>query len=218
MSKMKNVKVIRETVDHYTTSAVLSAEHDLTEPVWESVHKRLPWLGLLLVLGLGVSAAVGLFEGIVAQLPVIMCFQSLILDMAGNVGTQSLAVAIRVLMDGRINRRHKAALVWKEIRVGLMNGIVLGLLSFLFIGIYLYFKGNTVIFAFSVSGCLGAAMILAMVVSSLSGTMSPILFQRIGIDPAVASGPLITTLNDLVAVISYYGLTWLILIHLLHMV
>lgn len=218
MSKMKNVRVIRETVDHYTTSAVLSAEHDLTEPVWESVHKRLPWLGLLLVLGLGVSAAVGLFEGIVAQLPVIMCFQSLILDMAGNVGTQSLAVAIRVLMDGRINRRHKAALVWKEIRVGLMNGIVLGLLSFLFIGIYLYFKGNTVIFAFSVSGCLGAAMILAMVVSSLSGTMIPILFQKIGIDPAVASGPLITTLNDLVAVISYYGLTWLILIHLLHMV
>ena len=59
----ENVKVIRETVDHYTTSAVLSAEHDLTEPVWESVHKRLPWLGLLLVLGLGVSAAVGLFEG-----------------------------------------------------------------------------------------------------------------------------------------------------------
>ena len=88
-----------ELNEDYAKLAGLSAEEDLEEPIFRSVKKRLPWLFVLLVMGLGVSATVGLFESIVAQLPVIMSFQSLILDMAGNVGTQSLAVAIRVLMD-----------------------------------------------------------------------------------------------------------------------
>lgn len=203
--------------EDYAKLAGLTSEEDLAEPIYLSVRKRLPWLGILLVMGLGVSATVGLFEAIVAQLPVIMCFQSLILDMAGNVGTQSLAVAIRVLMDKQIGNKHKIALIWKEARVGLLNGIILGLLSFLSIGVYLCLKGNNAAFAFAVSGCLGIAMVLAMVVSSLSGTIIPIIFQKIGVDPAVASGPLITTVNDLVAVISYYGLSWLILIHLLQL-
>ena len=200
--------------EDYREADRITAEADLAESVWQSVQKRLPWLMVLLILGMGVSVTVALFESIVAQLPIIMCFQSLILDMAGNVGTQSLAVAIRVLMDSKIGRKEKAALVWKELRVGLLNGLILGFLSFLCIGCYLYRIGNTVLFAFAVSACLGFAMILAMLASSLSGTLIPLFFRKIGIDPAVASGPLITTVNDLVAVISYYGLSWLILIQL----
>ena len=205
-----------ELNDDYAKLAGLSAEEDLEEPIFRSVKKRLPWLFILLLMGLGVSATVGLFESIVAQLPVIMCFQSLILDMAGNVGTQSLAVAIRVLMDKQISGKQKVSLIFKECRVGLTNGVILGILSFMAIGFYLYIKGNELLFAFSVSGCLGIAMVLAMLISSLSGTVIPIFFQKIGVDPAVASGPLITTVNDLVAVISYYGLSWIILINLLH--
>jgi magnesium transporter len=170
-------------------------------------------LGILLALGFVVSAAVSLFEPVVAQLPVIMSFQSLILGMAGNVGTQSLAVAIRVLMDQQVDRQHLARLVWKEARVGVFNGLLLGVLSFAAIGSYLCMQGNAVTFAFAVSGCLGVAMVLAMLASSLSGTVIPIVFKKLGVDPAVASGPLITTINDLVAVISYYGLAWLILIN-----
>lgn len=207
-----------ELSEDYAKLGGLSAEEDLSERVLQSVCKRLPWLCILLVLGMGVSATVGLFESIVAQLPVIMCFQSLILDMAGNVGTQSLAVAIRVLMDAQIDRSRKAALVWKELRVGLLNGAILGSLSFAAIGGYLCLKGNSPFVAFAVSGCLGVAMLLAMTVSSLSGALIPIGFKRIGVDPAVASGPLITTVNDLVAVVSYYGLAWLILIRAMHLV
>lgn len=85
------------------------------------------------------------------------------------------------------------------------------------IGIYLYLKGSSLLFSFAVSSCLGIAMVLAMVISSLSGTIIPILFKQIGVDPAVASGPLITTINDLVAVITYYGLSWLILLQLLQL-
>ena len=190
---------------------------DLCEPVKKSVVKRLPWLMILLLMGTGVSATVGLFESIVAQLPVIMCFQSLILDMAGNVGTQSLAVAIRVLTDDSVNFREKLRLILKECNIGLINGAILGVMSFLAIGLYLFLSGNEVLFAFSVSLCLGVAMIFAMVISAFSGTLIPLVFQKIGIDPAVASGPLITTVNDMVAVVTYYGLAWLILIHFMHM-
>lgn len=198
--------------EDYAKLAGLTAEEDLSEPVFQSVKKRLPWLGILLVLGFFVSATVGLFETVVAQLPIIMSFQSLILGMAGNVGTQSLAVAIRVLMDQQIGSKHLIGLVWKETRVGILNGLLLGLLSFIAIGLYLMVSNNAALFAFSVSGCLGMAMVLAMLASSLSGTIIPILFKKLGVDPAVASGPLITTINDLVAVISYYGLTWLLLL------
>lgn len=207
----------QELGEDYAKLGGLSSEEDLAEPVLESVRKRMPWLCILLVLGLGVSATVGLFESIVAQLPVIMCFQSLILDMAGNVGTQSLAVAIRVLMDSQLGRKRKAKLVWKEARIGFANGILLGGLSFLVIGGYLFLLGNSIAFSFAVSGCLGVSMVLAMVVSALSGTVIPIFFQKLGVDPAVASGPLITTVNDLVAVVTYYGLAWMILLNLLHL-
>ncbi len=206
-----------ELGEDYARLAGLAEQEDLAEPIALSLKKRLPWLCILLVMGLGVSAVVGLFEGIVAQLPVIMCFQSLILDMAGNVGTQSLAVAIRVLMDTQLARGQKAALVWKEARIGLLNGALLGTLSFAAIGGYLCLKGNAPVFAFAVSGCLGLAMVLAMLVSSLSGTLIPLFFKRMGVDPAVASGPLITTVNDLVAVVTYYGLSWLILLQMLQL-
>lgn len=200
--------------EDYAMLGGLSSQEDLAESVGRSVRKRLPWLCVLLVLGLGVSATVGLFEAIVAQLPVIMCFQSLILDMAGNVGTQSLAVAIRVLMEPRLERGEKRALVWKEARVGLCNGLILGALSFAVIGAYLRLSGNGAALAFWVSGCLGLSMVLAMTISALSGTLIPIGFRALGIDPAVASGPLITTVNDLVAVLTYYGLARLLLLAL----
>ena len=138
--------------------------------------------------------------------------------MAGNVGTQSLAVTIRVLMDENLDGKQKLGLVFKEARVGMCNGLILGVLSFVFIGLYVVFaKGMTPGFGFAVSACIGVALLLAMMISSVSGTVIPILFKKFGVDPAVASGPLITTVNDLVAVISYYGLTWIFLIEMLHL-
>ena len=164
------------------------------------------------------SSVVGIFETVVAVLPIVICFQSLILDMAGNVGTQSLAVTIRVLMDENLSAGEKLKLVGKEARVGFSNGMILGVLSFAFIGVYIWlFKHNPVGYSFMISGCVGLALMAAMVISSLVGTLVPMLFHKIKIDPAVASGPLITTVNDLVAVISYYGLSWIFLIEVLHL-
>ena len=203
--------------DDYAKLGGLTGEEDLHEPLKTSLKKRMPWLIILLFLGMGVSSVVGLFEAVVSQVALIVCFQSLILDMAGNVGTQSLAVTIRVLMDEDVSSRQKLALVGKETRVGLMNGLLLGLLSFGAIGLYLMAaKGAAAAFAFSVSFCTGTALLVSMLLSSIIGTTVPILFKRLGVDPAVASGPLITTVNDLVAVTAYYGLAWLLLIEVLH--
>ncbi|MBQ4397472.1 MAG: magnesium transporter [Clostridia bacterium] len=207
-----------EMGEDYARLAGLIAEEDLQEPLRESMKKRLPWLLALLGLGIVVSGVVGLFEAVVAQLTLIMAFQSLILDMAGNVGTQSLAVTIRVLTDETLTLGQKLHLVTKEMRIGFFNGLLLGLLSFVLVGSYLMiFKQKPVPFAFAVSGCIGASLILSMLISSAVGTFIPLFFKKIKIDPAVASGPLITTVNDLVAVISYYGLSWLLLIQTLHL-
>lgn len=203
--------------EDYAKLGGLMAEEDLNEPLRKSLRKRLPWLVILLGLGLMVSGVVGLFEQVVARLTLVVCFQSLILDMAGNVGTQSLAVTIRVLMDENLSTRQKLLLVGKEARVGLCNGLILGLLSFLVIGVYLHLlKAQPLQVSFAISLCTGAALTLSMLLSSVTGTAIPLAFKRLHIDPAVASGPLITTVNDLVAVVSYYGLAWWFLLHTLH--
>ena len=207
-----------EMGEDYARLAGLSAEEDLQEPLKRSIGKRLPWLMILLGLGLVVSSVVGMFEHVVAHLTLIVSFQSLILDMAGNVGTQSLAVTIRVLMDEQISVRQKLFLIGKEARVGLVNGLILGALSVVCIGLYLVvLKGQTAMMAFSVSLCTGVALVVSILLSSICGTVVPLAFKKMNVDPAVASGPLITTINDLVAVVSYYGLAWLLLIRVLHL-
>ena len=216
-------KSIIEVVDDemgedYAKFAGLTAEEDLKEPLGESMKKRLPWLLVLLVLGMLVSSVVGLFEQVIAQLTLIMAFQSLILDMAGNVGTQSLAVTIRVLMDENLELRQKIGLVIKEMKVGFCNGALLGSLSFVIVGLYIMvFKRQQPMFSFAVSGCIGISLLLAMLISSAVGTLIPLFFKKIKIDPAVASGPLITTINDLVAVVTYYGMSWILLLNIMHL-
>ena len=206
-----------EMGEDYAKLAGLTAEEDLKEPLKESMKKRMPWLIILLGLGMVVSSVVGIFEKVVTNLPIIMCFQSLILDMAGNVGTQSLAVTIRVLMDENLKAKQKLGLILKEARIGLANGFVLGVMTLAVLGIYIhFFKGYDWGHAFLIAACVGGALITAMVISSIVGTVIPMFFHKIHVDPAVASGPLITTVNDLVAVITYYGLSLIILIDMFH--
>lgn len=206
-----------EMGEDYAKLAGLTSEEDLNESTFLSMKKRLPWLIILLFLGMGVSSVVGIFEEVVAVLPVVMCFQSLILDMAGNVGTQSLAVTIRVLMDENLTVAQKLKLVVKEMKTGFLNGVCLAVMSFLFLGLYIhFFRKYDIGHSFLIAACVGVSLIVAMVISSLVGTVIPIFFKKIKVDPAVASGPLITTVNDLVAVVVYYGLAWIFLINMLH--
>ena len=167
-----------EMCEDYAKLGGLTAEEDLKEPLLESSKKRLPWLVILLFLGMAVSSVVGMFETVVAILPIVICFQSLVLDMAGNVGTQSLAVTIRVLMDEKLTGKEKLMLLIKEVKVGLLNGMILGIMALFFLGIYIHiFKGYTFGNAFLISGCVGISLLVAMVISSMVGTVIPMFFS-----------------------------------------
>lgn len=207
-----------ELGEDYAKFAGLTAEEDLNESLLQSIKKRIPWLVTLLALGLIVSTVVGIFEGVVQRVALVVCFQSLVLDMAGNGGTQSLAVTIRVISDETLTSKQKFGLVFKEAKIGFTNGLILGSTAFLLVGLYtMLFKGLPAGQAFMVSACVGIALLIAMTISSLLGTLIPQFFYKIHIDPAVASGPLITTINDLIAVITYYGIVWILLLNILHM-
>lgn len=213
--------VDEELGDDYAKLAGLTAEEDLDEPVFKSITKRIPWLIILLVLGVGIAAVIQGFQSLIpTSLIILYTFQSLILGMSGNAGTQSLAVTIRVLSDDELGAKEKFMFMFKELRVGFLNGLIVGGLAFTVIGIYVQFFEPTFVSSFGVSGfavsaCIGLSLLVSMVIASLDGTLIPIFFKKIGIDPAVASGPLITTINDFVAVIVYYGVSILLLVKLL---
>jgi len=208
--------VDEERGDDYAKLAALSSEEEPDETLFKSMKKRIPWLIALLIMGLVVSAVVGIFESVVDALPMIVSFQSLILGMAGNVGTQSLAVTVRTLGNNDDSTfKDQLITILREIRVALLNGVVLGAISFAIVSGYLFvFTAYASSFIFAAAGCVGLAMCFAMAISGFTGAAIPICLYRCGVDPAVASGPLITTINDLVAVISYYGLAWALLLNI----
>lgn len=209
--------VDEEFGDDYAKLAGLTHEEDLTEPVFKSVSKRLPWLVLLMGLGLIVSSLIGSFEYVIAALPVLVCFQSLILDMSGNGGTQSLAVTIRIISSEQLDKKEIKKLILKELRVGFVNGFILGIIATLACSVYvLILKNYTYLTCLAYASCVGLSLMIALVISALGGTLIPLFFKKIKVDPAVASGPLITTVNDLISASVYYGLANLLLITLFH--
>ncbi len=203
-----------ELSDDYAKLAGLSEEDDLHEPLGKSIKKRLPWLVILMFLGLVVSTVTGQFEWVIALLPALVAFQSMVLDMAGNVGTQSLAVTIRYISDGDKEKKSSWKIIWHEIKIGLLNGLILGVLCAIFISIYLGIR-HTNVYAgtefnwhdcFKAGGIVGLSLFTSMFISAFTGSYLPILLTKMHIDPAVASGPFITTINDLIAITIYYGL------------
>ncbi len=217
------VEVVDEEMgEDYARFAGLSSEEDLSEPIKTSIRKRLPWLFVLLILGMVISILISGFEEAIANITVVVFFQSMILDMAGNCGTQSLAVTIRVLTDEEITNKKLLKMLFKELRVGLLNGLILGMISFLTVFTFLFLTKKEIIVGsgfnltdvIMVSSIISFSLFAAMTIASLVGTIMPIIFKKIKIDPAVASGPFITTINDIVAVIVYYGLCTLFFLNL----
>ncbi len=216
------VEVVDEELgEDYAKLAGLTEEEDVNEPILKSVKKRIPWLLILLALGLLVSSVISKFqESIPIGLLVLYSFQSLILGMSGNTGTQSLGVTIRVLSDDDFSRKAKIKFIFKELRVGLLNGLIMGLISFIFIGLYVTFltdyptQYGIPYYGFSISACIAFSLIATTIIASLVGTVIPMTFKKIGIDPAVASGPLITTINDLISVLTYYGISLLLFVQI----
>lgn len=205
-----------EMSDDYAKLAGLTEEENIKDSVFASVRKRLPWLVILLILGLVQSFAMTTFEHIIAALPIIVFFQTLVLSMSGNSGTQSLAVTIRVLSDEEDSGRKIRKTVFKELRTGFLNGLALGIIAFIIVFVFMYITKQSigtnvyqVMDAIKASGIVAFSLLIAMTLSSCVGALVPIIFLKIGVDPAVASGPFITTISDVTALLIYYGLAYL---------
>ena len=170
--------------------------------------QRLPWLISLLFLGLVVSGVSGFFEGVVDELPMLVAFQPLILGMAGNAGTQSLAVTMR-----RMERRRGTHRVLSELKIALLTGLAVGTISFFAIWGYMsLILRDSDDFAARAAFCVGVSSAVSMTVSGASGSAIPIILCRLGADPAVASGPIITTVSDLCALVCYYSVAWVMIL------
>src|SRR5699024_9167261 len=163
-----------------------------------SAKKRLPWLIILLFLGMFTASLIGRFEATLDQVAILAIFIPLIAGMAGNTGTQSLAVAVRGIATGDYGKQGKMRLLLREATTGLITGSVCGAL--LVIVIYLW-KGELFL------GILvGISILITLIVATLSGSIIPIFMDKMKVDPAVASGPFITTINDIISILIYFGI------------
>jgi magnesium transporter len=192
-----------EASDDYSKLAAVSDMDTFDKGPFTAAKKRLPWLILLLFLGMLTANLIGQFEATLDQVALLAVFIPLIAGMAGNSGTQALAVAVRGIATGDIEEQSKLRLLFREAGTGIISGLVCGIVV---VGLVYFWQDNLLI------GLLvGAAILTSIFVATISGSFIPLLIHRMKIDPAVASGPFITTLNDLISIIIYLGLATLFL-------
>ncbi len=175
----------------------VSSASDLWEPASRAAMKRLPWLVLLLGIGMLSGNIIARFEETLETVLVLALFIPLITDMAGNTGTQALAVVVWGLAIGEFRPRDLLWLMKREAGVGLIVGIVNGLL--IAVGAYLW-QGNIWL-----GLVIGFSLWITLFVATMAGTVVPLILYHFNVDPAVASGPLITTINDIIGLTIYFS-------------
>lgn len=188
------------TEDFHRFGGISTIEDEGTEgeTILQMTRSRLPWIIILIFLGLISANLISAFEDTLAQVVALAAFMPIILDSAGNVGTQSLAVSVRRLT---LNEESEDSF-WQMLGKEFGSGILIGIASSIAIGILSYILYSNLI----LSGIIGLALLITLSMSTVIGAVVPSIFDKLGIDPAVASGPFITTINDTFALIIYFGL------------
>ncbi|MBU2060693.1 MAG: magnesium transporter [Bacteroidetes bacterium] len=198
------IDVIREEADKdYQLAAGISQDVEADDSILELSKARLPWLVLALLGGFITVRVLGLFEGAMAEHGNLFFFTPLIAAMAGNVGVQSSAIIVQGLANNTLSGSLFRRLI-KEISLSLLNGSILSVI--LFTGSY-YLLDEPVIIGFVICSALMSVIIIA----SLIGTFVPLLLDKFGVDPALATGPFITTSNDICGILIYFSIARMIL-------
>ncbi len=188
----------KEASDDYSKLAGVPDLDRVAKSPFTIAKSRLPWLIILLFLGLMTANLIGRFEETLSQKAILAIFIPLIGGMAGNTGTQALAIVVRGIATGDLEEESKWKLVLREGGAGLIIGATCGLVVTAIV--YLWQHSLTL-------GLLvGISLFLTLIVATLAGSMVPLLMHKMKIDPAVASGPFISTINDLISVFIYFGL------------
>ncbi|BDW92686.1 MULTISPECIES: magnesium transporter [Flavobacteriaceae] len=197
------VDVIREEADKdYQMAAGISQGVEVSDSIWVLTRARLPWLILGLFGGLGAAAIMGTFEDMISKHAVLFFFTPLIAAMAGNVGVQSSAIVVQGLANDDLKGSMRNHLL-KEMLLALLNGFILAILLLLFTWIW---KD-----AFTTALAISLSLIVVIVVAGLIGTFIPLFLHKRNIDPAIATGPFITTSNDIFGILIYFWIAKLIL-------
>lgn len=196
--------LVNETSDDYAKLSGLTEEEESDESIFASLKKRIPWLSILLILDFFVSMIISSFEKTIETRYVLVFFQSIILGLAGNAGTQALAVSVRKISLRELEGKKAISHLFTELKTGFSMGIILGILAFGLVAFFLVIRQDPA--HLKIGFIVGLSIFVAMSFSSLFGGLIPLLFDKLHIDPAVASGPFITTLNDVLAVVIYFGI------------
>ena len=196
-----------EATEDYSKFAAISTVDTVDRNSFSAAKKRLPWLIVLLFLGMMTASLTGQFEQTLDQIAILAVFMPLIMGMAGNTGTQSLAVVVRGIATGGFGDQSKWRLIIREAGTGLITGAICGFLITLVI---FFWKGS-----FSLGFLVGFSLFCTLIVATVAGAIVPLIMYKLNIDPAVASGPFIQTINDILSVLIYFGLATAFMSYLL---
>jgi len=199
------VDVIREEGEHSVMSmAGLTEEEDLFAPVTQSTRRRALWLGVNMATAFLAAWVISLFQSTLEELIVLAVLVPVVASMGGIAGSQTLTLVIRGIALDQIGPANSKILIWRELAIGALNGmvwaVIVGLIA------YLWF-GNL-----QLGWVMGLAMIANLVCAGLAGVLIPIALRRYGIDPALAGGVVLTTITDVVGIFAFLGLATVLLI------
>ncbi|MDX2370048.1 MAG: magnesium transporter [Colwellia sp.] len=198
------IDIIRENAEHSMMSmAGLDDEADTFAPVIQSTKQRSLWLGVNLITALLAVAVTSMFEGIFQQLAVLAVLNSLVPSMGGVAGNQTLTLVIRGMALGHVGDSNARALLYKEVAIGFLNGIIWALLIATFVAIW---KQDLLL-----GGVIAFAMLMNMTAAGLAGVSIPLMLKRLNIDPALAGSVIITTVTDVVGIFAFLGTATLLL-------
>ncbi|MFS0575683.1 magnesium transporter [Sporosarcina sp. 179-K 3D1 HS] len=168
-----------------------------------AAKRRLPWLLLLLFIGLVSGSIISKFEETLEAVVALAFFMPMIAGMTGNTGTQSLAVVVRGLVSEDVDMKKSLKLLFRELVVGVLIGItcavVISIIAYVWQG------------SFILGLVVGASLLATLIIGTLAGTVIPLILNKFKVDPAVASGPLITTVNDILSLLIYFGIATMFL-------
>lgn len=199
------VGIIREEADHTIMSmAGLDEEQDMFAPVMTSARRRAVWLGVNLVTAFLASWVIGLFEATLEQIVALAVLMPIVASMGGIAGSQTLTLVVRGLALRQVSHANAFQLLIKELSVGIVNGVLWAVIVSIIAS--MWFQST------DLGMLLGAAMVINLVCAALAGASIPIILDKVGIDPALAGGVLLTTVTDCVGFMAFLGLATIFLL------
>ncbi|MFY2765354.1 magnesium transporter [Arenimonas sp. MALMAid1274] len=199
------VDIIRSQAEHQALSAAgVDEEEDLFSPVPRAFRRRVVWLAINLGTAFLASSVVGQFQGTIDRLVALAVLMPIVAGMGGNAGTQVLALMVRGLALGQVGASNVNALLWKELRVSMMNGVLIG--GIVALATWLWFAD------WQLALVIFAAMVINLMSAALAGVLVPMTLKRMRLDPALAGGVILTTVTDVMGFFSFLGLATLVLL------